>query len=451
MFTKKIKLDVLIKNHFKPISTDRLVLTERKFPDRVRSDLQKGLERFLADGVAIRGFLGILNVYGNTMGIDFAGLLVKSHREYHPSPPVYDEVDIGEDRPIRCLKNGLWLLEREGMKFAVLMERRFQFERPEGIKVQVAALDDEHGLDEAGKLFDLLEDAVKKSVSYRGKILSLENNDMYTGESTGIRVHRLPSIDRDRVILPSRTLELIERNILRFVDQRSRLAERGQASKKGLLFYGPPGTGKTHTIRYLAGALKEHTTLLIAAEQITLLSEYMTLARLLQPCLVVIEDVDLIAKDRREMSGPCEEALLNKLLNEMDGLNPDSRILFILTTNRPETLESALASRPGRVDQAIEFPLPDEPGRGRLVDLYSKGLSVSDDVKREIVVRTAGVSASFIKELMRRCAQFQLERSDDGAVEIDDFEFALDEMLFSGGSLNRKLLGASIEGDHSCR
>ncbi len=217
------------------------------------------------------------------------------------------------------------------------------------------------------------------------------------------------------------------------------------------MFYGPPGTGKTHTIRYLAGALKGHTTLLIVAEQITLLSEYMTLARLLQPSLVVIEDVDLIAKDRREMSGPCEQALLNKMLNEMDGLNPDSRILFILTTNRPETLESALASRPGRVDQAIEFPLPDDRGRGRLVELYSKGLSVSDDVKREIVVRTAGVSASFIKELMRRCAQFHLERSDDGAVEIDDVEFALDEMLFSCGSLNRKLLGASIEGDNLCR
>jgi cell division protease FtsH len=51
--------------------------------------------------------------------------------------------------------------------------------------------------------------------------------------------------------------------------------------KKGLLFYGPPGTGKTHTIRYLAGALRGHTTLLITAEQVALIEEYMTLARLL--------------------------------------------------------------------------------------------------------------------------------------------------------------------------
>ena len=93
----------------------------------------------------------------------------------------------------------------------------------------------------------------------------------------------------------------------------------------------------------------------------------MGLARLLQPSMVVIEDVDLIARDRTTMGSPCEEAMLNKLLNEMDGLRPDADILFVLTTNRPGALEAALASRPGRVDQAIEFPLPDEEGRTKLV------------------------------------------------------------------------------------
>ena len=67
--------------------------------------------------------------------------------------------------------------------------------------------------------------------------------------------------------------------------------------------------------------------------------------------------------------------LLNKLLNEMDGLQEDADVLFILTTNRPDQLEPALASRPGRIDQAIEFPLPDESGRTKLVNLYSRGLN----------------------------------------------------------------------------
>ena len=73
----------------------------------------------------------------------------------------------------------------------------------------------------------------------------------------------------------------------------------------------------------------------------------MTLARLLQPSVVIMEDADLIARDRTQMDSPCEEVLLNKLLNEMDGLKEDADILFILTTNRPEPLETALTSRPG--------------------------------------------------------------------------------------------------------
>ena len=142
------------------------------------------------------------------------------------------------------------------------------------------------------------------------------------------------------------------------------------------------------------------------------------------------------------MNSPCEEVLLNKLLNEMDGLKEEADILFVLTTNRPEALEAALASRPGRIDQAIEFPLPDEEGREKLVRLYARGVGLGEDVVRLVVERTERVSAAFIKELMRRSTQFHLERDGQGQLEGDDVEKALDEMLFKGGSLNLKLLGA---------
>jgi hypothetical protein len=93
----------------------------------------------------------------------------------------------------------------------------------------------------------------------------------------------------------------------------------------GLLFYGPPGTSKTYTIHYLASQLPNHTTFLVTAEEVVLLGDYFTLARFLQPSIMVIEDVDLIARERTHMHGPYEEALLNKLLNEMDGLREDAR------------------------------------------------------------------------------------------------------------------------------
>jgi ATP-dependent 26S proteasome regulatory subunit len=181
--------------------------------------------------------------------------------------------------------------------------------------------------------------------------------------------------------------------------------------------------------------------LLVTAEQVGLLGEYFRLARFLQPSMMVIEDVDLIARERTRMHGPGEEVLLNKLLNEMDGLREDAEVLFILTTNRPDQIEPALASRPGRIDPAIEFPLPDEEGRAKLTKLYGHGLEVADDLVERIVGRTKGVSAAFIKELMRRCAQFQIENSQGAVLGEPAVDAAMEEMLFSGGALNRRLLG----------
>ena len=156
----------------------------------------------------------------------------------------------------------------------------------------------------------------------------------------------------------------------------------------------------------------------------------------------MLEDVDLIARERTAMDNPCQESLLNKLLNEMDGLQEDAEIVFLLTTNRPDELEEALAARPGRVDQVIEFPLPDRHGREKLVRLYSRAISVADELVELVVHRTEGVSASFIKELMRRSMQFRLATGGDGTIDAADVERALDELITGGGRLNQRVLGA---------
>src|SRR5439155_18629444 len=106
-------------------------------------------------------------------------------------------------------------------------------------------------------------------------------------------------------------------------------------------------------------------------------------------------------------------------------------------------LETALASRPGRIDQAIEFPLLDEEGRRKLVRLYARGVEVPDDVLALIVRKTKNASPAFIKELMRRSAQYQIQSGHGEALRLENVESALDEMLFSGGSLNVKLLGGA--------
>ncbi|MBV9074855.1 MAG: ATP-binding protein [Acidobacteria bacterium] len=284
---------------------------------------------------------------------------------------------------------------------------------------------------------------MRQTASYRGKVISLETPDHYSGYQGPLRVHKLRRVRRDEVILPEKTLQLLDRNIGEFVKQREQLSKLGMPTKKGLLFYGKPGTGKTHTIHYLAAQLPDHTTLLVTSEQMGLLDHYFQLARFLQPAIAVIEDVDLIARARENMYGPCDESLLNKLLNEMDGLREDAAVLFILTTNRPEALEAALAARPGRIDQAIEFPLPDDHGRRLLVRLYACGLPLDSDVVEAIVRRTERASAAFIKELMRRAAQLHLQNHKHSRLQLADVSAALEEMLFTGGSLNAKLLGAA--------
>ncbi len=158
---------------------------------------------------------------------------------------------------------------------------------------------------------------------------------------------------------------------------------------------------------------------------------------------MIVEDVDLIARERSHMHNPGQEILLNKLLNEMDGLREDADVLFILTTNRPEQLEPALAARPGRIDQAIEFPLPDAEGRRRLVRLYARKLDVPAQLLELLVRRTEGASAAFIKEFMRRSAQFQLEFNMPGPLSEAAVNGALEEMVFTGGALNLKLLGGA--------
>ncbi len=426
-----------LQRHFRGLRLDQLVVRDRRFPYHVRVDLQRALTGFVADSTnpVCRG-LGAERPYVDYTFAELFGGVCNAD-----APLQYEDIDVGEEQPVRCTEKAIWLLETAPGPCALLFAPVFNIQGTTHVRVQIAAAS-EVAAALSDELFHHLEQAVEQAACYRGKILSFEQANSYRGEAQGITVHRLQTVTRDQVVLPRKTVDLLDRNVLDFVARRRRLRELGMSTKKGLLFYGPPGTGKTHTIHYLAGALPGHTVLLISAEQVALLSEYMTLARLLQPSVVVLEDVDLIARERSDMESACEEVLLNKLLNEMDGLKEQADILFILTTNRPEALERAISSRPGRVDQAIEFPLPDEEGRAKLVRLYARGASIGDELVQAIVARTGQVSAAFIKELMRRTAQFHLERSGDGALTLDDVDRALDEMLFAGGSLNLKLLGA---------
>ena len=96
------------------------------------------------------------------------------------------------------------------------------------------------------------------------------------------------------------------------------------------------------------------------------------LARMLQPAVVVLEDIDLVAR-HREIYGMNGNPLLFDVLNEIDGIGEVADVTFVLTTNRADLLEPALAARPSRVDLAVEIGLPTMGPARRLIELYGRG------------------------------------------------------------------------------
>jgi hypothetical protein len=442
MVTGKSPVRKKLMEHFRNIPVEQIITTARTFPLACRVDVQGALNELL-ESYPRNNLLGIHSSFGHETST-LAHLFTRGPIQMEFGPLQHDDIDIGEAAPTRCLNNALWLLTDQNLPIALLLSPAIEFGQAGGVHVEVAVPKAEKGSTFSQQFFHNLESKVNIGRTYRGRVISLEAARQYTGKGGAVRVHRLHKVAREEVILPEKTITLLDRNVASFIQIRPRIKELNLSTKKGLLFYGPPGTGKTHTIHYLASQLPEHTTLLITAEQVGLLDEYFRLARFLQPSMIVIEDVDLIARTREELGSACQEALLNKLLNEMDGLREDADVICILTTNRPDHLEPALASRPGRIDQAIEFPLPDEVGRIKLVNLYARGIQLPGDLTQTIVRKTKGASPAFIKELMRRSAQFQFESGKDSNVlDVSAVDGALEEMLFSGGALNIKLLGGS--------
>jgi ATP-dependent 26S proteasome regulatory subunit len=244
----------------------------------------------------------------------------------------------------------------------------------------------------------------------------------------------------DQVIVPQGVLATIERHIVGIAEHAVRLREHGQHLKRGLLLHGPPGTGKTHSVRHLMGRMRDCTVIVMTGPAIRYVTQAAGLARRLQPAIVILEDVDLVARDRSytEDGNP----LLFALLDAMDGVGADADVTFVLTTNRAEVLERALADRPGRVDLAVEIPKPDAAGRAALLRLYAGDLRLEADIE-PIVSGTEGATASFFKELLRRAMLAALRDGDTVPTLTDEhLGGALRDMLGEREALTRSLLGS---------
>ena len=337
-----------------------------------------------------------------------------------------------------CVSNGIYLVRDGDERLAIMLLLTSSGPSVE-VSLQVVAADQatvDHVRREIWRL------AQERSL-FRGQVLSFGPEMFGHGSSTPLNFLTRPNVSRDQVVLPEELLDEIERQVIGVARHSARLLASGQHLKRGILLHGAPGTGKTHTVGYLLGQLPGVTVIVISGRALGRITEACSVARTLQPAAVVVEDVDLIAEERTARDG--QHPLLFQLLNEMEGLNSAADVTFLLTTNRADLLEPALAARPGRVDLAAELPLPDAEARRQLLRLYA-GRLVLDGVDLDAVIaRTEGVTAPFLKELLRRAALLAAEADAVGAgplrVTDADLATALDELLDGGRQLTRVLLG----------
>ncbi|MEZ6121952.1 MAG: ATP-binding protein [Planctomycetaceae bacterium] len=350
----------------------------------------------------------------------------------------YVQVDIDVDEREDCLMNAVWLVRGPGIVRAILTAGHASL-------MEVMAPTRE----EAGECLQELRRLIRQHSVYRGRVISIEarscGDDYESVTATGgthVRFHRLPPVASDAIVLPEDTMKRIKRNTVGFFQKVDRLKQHGFSARRGLLFHGPPGTGKTRTACWLTHSLPGVTVFLVTGEQLWNIRESCQLARELAPAMLILEDVDLIAT-RRDAS--FQTTALHQLMNEMDGLDSASELLFLLTTNQPDQIEQALANRPGRIDQAIHFPLPDDQCRQRLVELYSNQSTLQISDWPTLLKRTSGASPAFIKELVRKAAMISVESSDEpsDALVLNDEHFreACAEMTSGDGSITRRLTG----------
>jgi cell division protease FtsH len=424
-----------LRTHF-GVDPAKLPVVHQEFASYERANLHLALEEVVG-GENAAALIGVVEPEDYDR-VTLTKLAIREKAAKHVSGPVeYVDVPVADGRRLACVKQGLYLAVDDRAPVALLLadDRYGPFNK---IKLEVMAPQRES----AERLLRRVERETRTGRAFRGNVLSFEKG-CYGDVS--VNFHRLPKIRREDIILPVELLDRIERQTINFSRHAEKLRAAGRHLKRGILLHGPPGTGKTLTAMYLAAQMPGRTVLLLTGDGIGSIETACGLARLLEPATVIIEDVDLIGAERR-MQTVGANALLLELLNHMDGLAEDVDVLFVLTTNRPDILEPALAARPGRIDQALEVPLPDGECRRRLLELYGLGLTLALSDLDRFVERTEGVSAAFIRELLRKAALFAAE--EDGAAELTvadrHLDLALAELLVAGGRLTQSLLGAAV-------
>ncbi|KAJ4840279.1 AAA ATPase cdc48 [Turnera subulata] len=232
------------------------------------------------------------------------------------------------------------------------------------------------------------------------------------------------------------------------VEHPEKFEKFGMSPSKGVLFYGPPGCGKTLLAKAIANECQANFISIKGPELLTMwfgeseanVRELFDKARQSAPCVLFFDELDSIATQRGSSVGDagCADRVLNQLLTEMDGLSARKTVFVIGATNRPDIIDPALM-RPGRLDQLIYIPLPDESSRLQIFKACLRKSPVSKDVDLQVLAKhTQGFSGADITEICQRACKYAIREDIERDIErqkrmdIEEQEVVKEEELGVG-------------------
>ena len=232
--------------------------------------------------------------------------------------------------------------------------------------------------------------------------------------------------------------ELVE--VVDFLRNPAKYGALGGKIPRGVLLSGPPGTGKTLLARAVAGeagvpffsASASEFVEMIVGVGASRVRDLFAQAKAAQPAIVFIDELDAIGRARgggASLGGHDErEQTLNQILTEMDGFSPNSGVIVLAATNRPDVLDKALL-RPGRFDRRVSVQPPDRQGRLEILQVHTRSVPLSPEVDLgSIASTTPGMVGADLANLVNEAALLAARRGHK-SVEMADFTDAVEKIL----------------------
>ncbi|KAK7482652.1 hypothetical protein BaRGS_00026061, partial [Batillaria attramentaria] len=304
------------------------------------------------------------------------------------------------------------------------------------VGADLAALCSEAALQQIREKMDLidLEDETIDAEVLDSLAVSMDNFRWALGKSNPSALREtsveVPNVSWDDVGGLENVKKELQELVQYPVEHPEKFLKFGMTPSKGVLFYGPPGCGKTLLAKAIANECQANFISIKGPELLTMwfgeseanVRDIFDKARAAAPCVLFFDELDSIAKARGGNvgdGGGAADRVINQLLTEMDGMSAKKNVFIIGATNRPDIIDPAIL-RPGRLDQLIYIPLPDDKSRIAILKANLRKSPVAKDVDVDYLAKvTHGFSGADLTEICQRACKLAIRMSIEAEIRYE--------------------------------